>query len=132
MLRCVHHPEVWRYRAALTRVTAEHGADVQARPHELRMATLYERLARYAEERVAWERAQRLLPAPSRAGLIAAPTGRDAPSHLSNHDRANGLAATSKTAHPRPDKPAVVIDAEFRELTGTDCCATLRAKVTAR
>jgi hypothetical protein len=66
-LRFVHHPEVWRYRAALTRVAAEHSADLNAKEHELRLATLYERLARYAEERFASERAsRRLLPAPSK------------------------------------------------------------------
>ena len=73
LLQVVHHPEVWRYRAALTRVAAEHGAPSEGNKHQLRMAALYERLARYAEERVAYERAnRRLLPAPSRAGLIEA------------------------------------------------------------
>jgi hypothetical protein len=130
VLRYVHHPEVWRYRAALTRVTAEHGADVQARPHELRMAALYERFARYAEERVAFERAQRLLPAPSRAGLIAAGNDGNAPSGLLDHDRAIVLVTHfGKRASPAAwHRPAVVIDAEFRDLTGTDCCATLRTK----
>ena len=73
MLQFVHHPEVWRYRAALTRLAAEHGANVSSKEHELRLAALYERFARYAEERVSCERAsRRLLPAPSRADLIAA------------------------------------------------------------
>jgi hypothetical protein len=130
MLRYVHHPEVWRYRAALTRVTAEHGADVQARPHELRMAALYERFARYAEERVTFERAQRLLPAPSRAGLIAARNGGDALRGLSDHDRSHVLAAhfENRAAPAAWGRPAIVIDAEFHDVTGTDCCATLRTK----
>jgi len=77
-LRFVHHPEVWRYRAALTRLAAEHSADLNAKEHELKLAELYERFARYAEERFACERAnRRLLPSPSRAGLIAARADRD-------------------------------------------------------
>jgi hypothetical protein len=73
MLQFVHNPEVWRYRAALTRLAAEHGATGGSKEHELKLAALYERFARYAQERVACERAsRRLLPAPSRAGLIAA------------------------------------------------------------
>jgi hypothetical protein len=127
VLRYVHHPEVWRYRAALTRVTAEHGAEVNAKPHELRMAALYERFARYAEERIAFERAQRLLPAPSRPSLIAARNG-DATGFLSNHDRTIVLAAHFLSRASPADKPAVVIDVEFRDLTGTDCCATLHTK----
>lgn len=78
MLQFVRHPGAWRYRAALTRVAAEHGANVHSKEHELRLAALYERLARYAEERVSYERAsRRLLPAPRRAGLLAAPHERD-------------------------------------------------------
>jgi hypothetical protein len=79
MLRFVHHPEVWRYRAALTRVVAEHGAAGGAKEHDLKLAALYERFARYAEERVSCERARRqlLLPAPVRAGLIAGPRDGD-------------------------------------------------------
>jgi hypothetical protein len=75
MLRFVHHPEVWRYRAALTRVLAEHGGVCGAREHELKLAALYERFARYAEERVSREGVSRqlLLPPPVRAGLIAGP-----------------------------------------------------------
>jgi hypothetical protein len=76
MIQFVHHPEVWRYRAALTRLVAEHGATGGSKEHELRLAALYERFARYAEERVAYER-RRLLPAPSRPGLIAARVDRD-------------------------------------------------------
>ena len=78
MVQFVHHPEVWRYRAALTRVAAEHGATVGSKEHELKLAVLYERLARFAEERVSCERVRtRLLPAPSRAGLIAGPGEKD-------------------------------------------------------
>jgi hypothetical protein len=76
MVQFVHHPEVWRYRAALTRVAAEHGVTLGAKEHELKLAALYERFARYAEERVSCERARkRLLPPPSRAGLITARDG---------------------------------------------------------
>jgi hypothetical protein len=75
MVQFVHHPAVWRYRAALTRVAAEHGAANGAKEHELKLAAFYERLAQYAEERVSCERARRrLLPAPSRAGLLSAPS----------------------------------------------------------
>jgi len=78
MVQFVHHPAVWRYRAALTRVAAEHGVAVGSKEHELKLAAFYERLARYAEERVSCERARRrLLPAPSRAGLIAGPGETD-------------------------------------------------------
>jgi hypothetical protein len=77
MLRFVHHPAVWRYRAALTRAVAEHGAAGDAKEHDLKLAALYERFAQYAEERVSCERAQRLLPAPVRAGLIAGPRDED-------------------------------------------------------
>jgi len=78
MVQFVHHPAVWRYRAALTRVAAEHGVTVGSKEHELKLAAFYERLARYAEERVSCERARgRLLPAPSRAGLIAGPGEKD-------------------------------------------------------
>jgi hypothetical protein len=78
MIQFVHHPAVWRYRAALTRLAAEHGATGGSKEHELKLAALYERFARYAEERVSCERAsRRLLPAPSRAGLIAVRNERD-------------------------------------------------------
>ena len=73
MLQFVHHPAVWRYRATLTRLVAEHGATGGSKEHELKLAVLYERFARYAEERIAYEHAsRRLLPPPSRAGVIAA------------------------------------------------------------
>jgi hypothetical protein len=76
MVQFVHHPAVWRYRAALTRVAAEHGVTVGSKEHELKLAALYERFARYAEERVSCERARKcLLAAPSRAGLITARDG---------------------------------------------------------
>jgi hypothetical protein len=87
MLQFVHHPEVWRYRAALTRAAAEHGTNVSSKQHELRLAALYERFARYAEERVSCDRAsRRLLPAPSRAGLIAARNDWDHQALGSQHE----------------------------------------------
>jgi len=51
--RLVHHPSVWRHRATLTRLMAEHVDDLASKQHQLRLAALYEDLARYAEERVA-------------------------------------------------------------------------------
>jgi len=118
MLRCVHHPEVWRYRAALTRVTAEHGADVQARPHELRMAALYERFARYAEERVACDRAQRRLAAPSRVGLIAAPRSDAKPSHIRLASLQFRAAQLERRVTPAAlVQPAVLVEVEFRDTT---------------
>ena len=54
--RFVHHPTVWRNRAILARLTAEHLADVKEMEHQLRLAALYERLAQYAEERLARDR----------------------------------------------------------------------------
>jgi hypothetical protein len=73
----VPHPEAWRYRAALTRLSAKFRTDVN-KDHELRLAELFERLARYAEERVAAERAtRRALPAPPARRLIAGPKEED-------------------------------------------------------
>jgi len=47
------HPEMWRNRAGLTYLMAEHLADPKAREHQLKLASAYERIARYAEERIA-------------------------------------------------------------------------------
>jgi hypothetical protein len=73
----VPHPEAWRYRAALTRLAAQYRTDVN-KDHELRLATLFERLGRYADERVAAERAcRRALPAPPTRPLITGPKDQD-------------------------------------------------------
>jgi len=47
------HPEIWRNRAGLACLMAEHLADPKAKEHQLKLASVYERLARYAEERIA-------------------------------------------------------------------------------
>ena len=74
----VPHPEAWRYRAALTRLAANNRTDVN-KEHELRLAALFELLGRFADERVAAERAtRRALPAPPARRLIAAPKDKDA------------------------------------------------------
>jgi hypothetical protein len=62
----------------LTRLAAEHGASLN-KEHGLKMAALFERLAKYAEERIAAERAtRRALPAPPARRLITAPKYKDA------------------------------------------------------
>ena len=74
----VPHPEAWRYRAALTRLAAEHGTSLN-QEHGFRMAALFERLGRYADERVAAERASRqALPAPPARRLLTAAKNEDA------------------------------------------------------
>jgi hypothetical protein len=49
----LQHPEFWRGRAAWALLMAEHHPDLQEREHQLRLATIYQRLARYAAERIA-------------------------------------------------------------------------------
>jgi hypothetical protein len=55
-MRFIHHPGAWRNRSMLVRLTAEHLTDPRTKEHQFRLADVYERLARYAEERVAAER----------------------------------------------------------------------------
>jgi uncharacterized protein YjbJ (UPF0337 family) len=52
-LRFVTHPAVWHNRAALASLMAESLSDVTTRRYQARLAELYKRLARYAEERIA-------------------------------------------------------------------------------
>ena len=50
-LRTVH-ANLWHNRAAFARLSAEHLGDQKAKDYQLKLTQLYERLARYAEERV--------------------------------------------------------------------------------
>jgi hypothetical protein len=50
-LRAVH-PNLWHNRAAFARLSTELLGDQKAKDHQLKLTQLYERLARYAEERV--------------------------------------------------------------------------------
>ena len=43
---------MWRNRAGLACIKAEHTADPKAKEHQLKLARAYERLAEYAEERI--------------------------------------------------------------------------------
>ena len=47
------HPAMWRNRAGLACLKAEHTGDPKAKEHQLKLARVYERLAEYAEERIA-------------------------------------------------------------------------------
>ena len=67
-LRFVTHPAVWHNRPALASLMVANLSDLTTRRYKARLAELYKRLARYAEERIAVSQGVGYVPVRDRDG----------------------------------------------------------------